>query len=68
MKVKRVVVNITAGDVTQADRFYRDILGLRLLMDLGWINTWGNEEKMTVQLSVMSEGGPVRRCRISRSR
>lgn len=57
MKVKRIVTNIATGEAKQADRFYRDVLGLRSLMDLGWINTWGNEEKMTVQLSIMSEGG-----------
>ena len=26
-------------------------------MDLGWIRTYGSSSKMTIQLSVMSEGG-----------
>ena len=26
-------------------------------MDLGWIRTYGSKSKMTIQVSVMSEGG-----------
>lgn len=57
MKVKRIVANIATPDVAAAGRFYRDLLGLDLLMDQGWIATYGSDEKMRVQLSVMSEGG-----------
>lgn len=57
MKVKRVVANIVALDVEAAHRFYRELLGLDVLMDMGWICTFGNDSRMTTQLSVMSEGG-----------
>jgi len=57
MKVRRIVANIAAEDPAEAARFYRDILGLEPLMDLGWIVTCGNGEPMPVQMSVMSEGG-----------
>ena len=57
MIVKRIVANIATSDVPAAERFYRDVLGLERLMDLGWIATYGSDEKMTVQLSIMSEGG-----------
>ncbi len=57
MKVKRIVANIAAENVAAAESFYRDLPGLESLMDMGWIQTWGNESKMTTQLSVMSEGG-----------
>lgn len=57
MKVKRIVANIGTGDVAGARRFYGDLLGLDILMDQGWIATYGSDEKMGVQLSVMSEGG-----------
>lgn len=57
MKVKRIVANIEARDVAAAQRFYRELLGLDILMDQGWIATYGSDEKMSVQLSVMSEGG-----------
>ena len=57
MKVKRIVANIATPEVAAAERFYKEILELDLLMDMGWIATYGSDEKMTVQLSVMSEGG-----------
>ena len=57
MKVKRIVANIATGDVANAKRFYHDILGLDLLMDHGWLVTYGSAEKMTVQVGVATEGG-----------
>jgi catechol 2,3-dioxygenase-like lactoylglutathione lyase family enzyme len=57
MKVKRIVANVAARDVDKASAFYKDVLGLEVLMDLGWIRTYGSSSKMTVQVSVMSEGG-----------
>jgi catechol 2,3-dioxygenase-like lactoylglutathione lyase family enzyme len=57
MKVKRVVANIATEDVAKAKRFYHDILGLDVLMDHGWLATYGSTEKMTVQVGVASEGG-----------
>jgi catechol 2,3-dioxygenase-like lactoylglutathione lyase family enzyme len=57
MKVKRIVSNVAASDVEKATAFYKDVLGLEVLMDLGWIRTYGSGSKMTIQMSVMSEGG-----------
>ena len=57
MKVKRIVSNVAASDVEKATAFYKDVLGLKVLMDLGWIRTYGSGSKMTIQMSVMSEGG-----------
>lgn len=57
MKVKRIVSNVAAADLERASAFYREVLGLNLLMDLGWIRTYGSGSKMTIQISVMSEGG-----------
>lgn len=57
MKVCRIVANIAASDTASATAFYQDILGLDLLMDLGWVKTFGSTESTTVQVSVASEGG-----------
>ena len=57
MKVKRIVANVAVSDVDKASAFYEKILGLEVLMDLGWIRTYGSSSKMTIQVSVMSEGG-----------
>jgi catechol 2,3-dioxygenase-like lactoylglutathione lyase family enzyme len=57
MQVKRIVANIAAEDIAAAKRFYQDILGLDVLMDHGWIATYGSSQKMSVQVSIASEGG-----------
>lgn len=57
MKVKRIVANIATPDIAAARRFYRDVLGLVLLMDHGWIATYGSREKTSVQISFAAEGG-----------
>ena len=57
MKVRRIVANIATADVAAAKRFYQEVLGLGLLMDQGWIATYGSREKAGVQVSIMSEGG-----------
>lgn len=57
MKVVRIVCNIQSQDLAQAQGFYGDILGLDLMMDLGWIRTYGLKGTKPVQISVMSEGG-----------
>lgn len=57
MKVKRIVADIHTPDVAAARRFYQDVLGLDLLMDHGWIATYGSREQMNVQISFASQGG-----------
>jgi len=57
MKVKRIVANIETPRPLRAKKFYQDILGLDLLMDHGWIRTYGSSTKMTVQISFAKEGG-----------
>jgi catechol 2,3-dioxygenase-like lactoylglutathione lyase family enzyme len=57
VKVKRIVANIATDDVAKAKRFYGGILGLDILMDHGWLVTYGSDAKMTVQVAVATEGG-----------
>ena len=57
MKVKRIVTNINTPDVEAAKRFYQEVLGLDLIMDHGWIATYGSDEEMNIQISFASEGG-----------
>ncbi|MEO7464075.1 MAG: hypothetical protein ABIV42_01210 [Nitrosospira sp.] len=45
------------GDIETAKRFYQDVLGLELLMDHGWIATYGSRDKMSIQISFASHGG-----------
>jgi catechol 2,3-dioxygenase-like lactoylglutathione lyase family enzyme len=57
MRVKRITANIRTSDIDKADAFYHDVLGLKVIMDHGWIRTYGLDSKMTVQVSFASEGG-----------
>lgn len=55
--VKRIVANVATKDVAAAKTFYQDVLGLDILMDHGWIVTYGSQERMSIQISFASEGG-----------
>jgi catechol 2,3-dioxygenase-like lactoylglutathione lyase family enzyme len=57
MKVKRIVANVDTRSIDDAKRFYQRIFGLDLLMDHGWIATYGNAEQMSMQISFASHGG-----------
>ena len=57
MKVKRIVSNIKSKNLENAQAFYKDILGLELVMDLGWVQTYSTDSQMSVQVSIASEGG-----------
>ncbi|RUS48629.1 VOC family protein [Cohnella sp. AR92] len=57
MKVKRIVANVHTKEITAAKSFYQDVLGLELMMDHGWIRTYGLNEEMNIQISFASQGG-----------
>ena len=57
MKVKRIVMNMAVQHSEQAVFFYQELLGLDLLMDHGWIKTFGSSETQEIQISFASEGG-----------
>ena len=57
MKVKRIMSDTATLEIKKAKAFYGDILGLELLMDHGWFQTYGSDATMTVQVSFGSEGG-----------
>jgi catechol 2,3-dioxygenase-like lactoylglutathione lyase family enzyme len=57
MRVKRIVANVATPKPQAAQDFYRDLLGLELLMDHEFIVTYGSSDKASVQVSFASEGG-----------
>ena len=57
MTVKRIVANIAADDLDRAKKFYADILGLEVAMDLGWILTFAADDAAAPQISIAKEGG-----------
>ena len=57
MTVRRIVANLAAADPSEARAFYQTLLGLKVVMDQGWILTFASDAPTTPQLSVASEGG-----------
>lgn len=57
MHVKRIVADLFADNPDEVKKFYKDVLGLDVLMDVGWIVTFGTNELMPVQLNIGLEGG-----------
>ena len=55
--VKRIVANIHTENIAKAEVFYKTVLGMEILMDHGWITTYGIDKNMGVQISFASEGG-----------
>jgi catechol 2,3-dioxygenase-like lactoylglutathione lyase family enzyme len=62
MTVKRIVPDLHADDPTASAGLYVDVLGLEVVMDLGWIVTYAVPGAPQTQLSVMREdaSAPVR--------
>lgn len=57
MQVRRIVANFHESDLDLARTFYQDVLGLSLLMNHGWIMTYGSQTEMSIQVSFATEGG-----------
>jgi catechol 2,3-dioxygenase-like lactoylglutathione lyase family enzyme len=57
MAVKRVVANIATQQVDAARGFYSDVLGMRVVMDYGWILTFAAQGSAAPQISIAREGG-----------
>lgn len=57
MTVKRIVPDIAAASVPEVSRFYAELLGLEVVMDLGWIVTLAADRTGPLQINIGSEGG-----------
>jgi catechol 2,3-dioxygenase-like lactoylglutathione lyase family enzyme len=59
--VRRVVPILASAELEPAKAFYRDVLGLEPIMDLGWIVTLADPASPHLEISLMThdETGPV---------
>ena len=55
MGVRRVVPDFQAEEPAAGAEFYADVLGLEIVMDLGWIVTYAAPDNPTAQIIVMRE-------------
>jgi predicted enzyme related to lactoylglutathione lyase len=62
MNVRRVVPDFHTDDPAASAEFYREVLGLAVVMDHGWIVTFAAPGNPAAQISVMREdaSAPVR--------
>ena len=58
MTIRRVVPNLVCRRIQDTRKFYEDLLGFKVAMDMGWIVTLASPENSTAQVS-LSEGLPV---------
>ena len=61
MAVKRIVADLKSTSMEEAKAFYTNVLGLKVVMDHGWIVTLADPHRPGVQLSIMThdETAPV---------
>lgn len=61
MTVSRIVPNLSVEQTAAVAQFYRDVLGLQPVMDLGWIVTLADPQRPGSQLSLITHDatGPV---------
>lgn len=59
MRVERVVPILTVPDLRRAMREHEEVLGLRTIMDLGWIVTLGDDAGHQLSLMTRDASAPV---------
>jgi hypothetical protein len=64
MRIKRIVTNLAAADVSKAKQFYGEILGLKVVMDQGWIVTFAAPAKWPLKSASPVKARRAQRCRI----
>ncbi len=52
MKIRRVVPNIATGRLDESRRFYTEVFGFDVAMDMGWIVTLASPDNPTAQISL----------------
>jgi catechol 2,3-dioxygenase-like lactoylglutathione lyase family enzyme len=54
MSVRRVVPDLAGASIAEATDFYTRVLGMRVVMDQGWIVTLADPQRPDVQVSLMT--------------
>lgn len=57
MAITRIVANLSAADPIALAKFYRDIFGLDIPLDMGWISFLTNDSCQKIELHTASQGG-----------
>jgi predicted enzyme related to lactoylglutathione lyase len=57
MGVTRIVANLAAPDPTTLAKFYQEVFGLDVPLDMGWITFLSGDTTQSIELHTASEGG-----------
>ena len=60
MSIRRVVPNIGCLEIDASRKFYTDLFGFQVAMDMGWIVTLVSPSNPTAQISFAKGGAPER--------
>ena len=55
MTIKRAVSNIKSDQFAASEHFYSEILGFKVVMQLGWITTFASPTNPTAQISIINQ-------------
>lgn len=58
MEIRRIVPNISSDKMDASKKFYKDFLGLKLVMDMEWILTFASPSNETAQISIVKKDKP----------
>jgi predicted enzyme related to lactoylglutathione lyase len=59
MSIRRIVPNIQSARIDESRKFYTEVLGLKVAMDMGWIVTLVSPGNPTAQVSLLSGPAPA---------
>jgi predicted enzyme related to lactoylglutathione lyase len=59
MSIRRVVPNIATDRLDESRKFYTELLGFQVAMDMGWIVTLVSPSNPTAQISLLTGGAPA---------
>ena len=57
MAVTRIVANLFSNDPIALAKFYADVFGLEIPLDMGWISFLTNDSYQKIELHAASQGG-----------
>ena len=57
MSIRRVVPDITSERIDESRKFYTELLGFKVAMDMGWIVTLASPDHPTAQITLLQ--GPA---------
>ena len=58
MEIRRIVPNISSDKMEASKKFYKEFLGLKLVMDMEWILTFASPSNETAQISIVKKDKP----------